>query len=286
MKKVIGPFKLYEKKPNDITHGYLYECLFDTPLPKENKRMVRVFVPEDYFTNKNKRYGVCYMSDGQNLVDKYLSAYGEWDIDEHNFALMNEGYDGLIYVGIDCPKDSKARSAELTPSICDIKKSRLKGMQNYTQCGELYLDFIFDTLKPIIDENFKTKKDRKHTFFGGSSMGGLIAFFAAFYKSEMLSGVLSFSPALFLMKVKSLKKFLSEVITMKKMNTHIALLVGGKDFEHLFIHSTYIAYNYLLKHGYKDSEVSLVMDTKRKHHESFWSDYFEDGMRFLLDSSK
>ena len=192
MKKVIGPFKLYEKKPNDITHGYLYECLFDTPLPKENKRMVRVFVPEDYFTNKNKRYGVCYMSDGQNLVDKYLSAYGEWDIDEHNFALMNEGYDGLIYVGIDCPKDSKARSAELTPSICDIKKSRLKGMQNYTQCGELYLDFIFDTLKPIIDENFKTKKDRKHTFFGGSSMGGLIAFFAAFYKSDMLSGVLSF----------------------------------------------------------------------------------------------
>lgn len=281
--KNIGPFKLHTKRPNNIKYGYLYEAEMETPLPIEPKRMVRVFVPNDYFQNENKRYAVMYMADGQNLVDKYLSAYGEWNIDEHNHTLMKEGYDGLIYVGLDCPKNSGARGAEMTPSIAKVERRQIKGMDKLERCGELYLDYFFDTLKPIIDKNFRTLKDRDHTYFGGSSMGGLITFYAAFYKAPYIKGALAFSPALFLMNKPNLRIFLNDVIKLNpEYKVNIAMLVGGKDFEHLFIESTYTAYKYLLRHGYKQNEVTLVMDTKEIHHENFWSKHFVDAMHFLL----
>ena len=54
--------------------------------------MIRVWLPEDYeFDNPNKRYPVIYFSDGQNLVDRYLSAFGEWELDKTVHKLMKEG---------------------------------------------------------------------------------------------------------------------------------------------------------------------------------------------------
>ena len=43
--------------------------------------------------------------------------------------------------------------------------------------GGLYGEFIINTLKPYIDENYLTKPERENTFIGGSSMGGLISFY-------------------------------------------------------------------------------------------------------------
>ena len=75
----IGPFKLYTKKPNDITWGNLYTMEVVLPVLEQKKRTVRVFLPEGYSTNK--KYPVLYMADGQNIVDKYTTASGAWDID-------------------------------------------------------------------------------------------------------------------------------------------------------------------------------------------------------------
>ncbi|MBK7707285.1 MAG: alpha/beta hydrolase [Acidobacteria bacterium] len=41
-----------------------------------------------------------------------------------------------------------------------------------------YLKFLVDELKPFIDRNFPTKRDRGNTFVMGSSMGGLISLYA------------------------------------------------------------------------------------------------------------
>ena len=109
----IGNFKRYIGNPSTMKYGYYYQSIFNLPFSKESKRMVRVWLPEDYdFNNPDNRYPVIYMSDGQNLVDRYLSAYGEWELDKVVHQLKLEGIKGCIAVGLDCPKEPEERTQE------------------------------------------------------------------------------------------------------------------------------------------------------------------------------
>ena len=102
MNKNIGPFKLYNQKPNDITCGYLYTMDVILPVPNCKRRTIRVYLPQGF--SMKKRYPVIYMTDGQNIVDKYTTAFGAWDIDVRQKELIEEGYHPFIVVGVDCPK--------------------------------------------------------------------------------------------------------------------------------------------------------------------------------------
>ena len=58
------------------------------------KRMIRVYLPNDYDKNLNKHYKVMYMHDGHNLFYKETSAYGGiWDIQ----SAMNKS-EGLMNI--------------------------------------------------------------------------------------------------------------------------------------------------------------------------------------------
>src|SRR5690606_13425486 len=61
--------------------------------------------------------------------------------------------------------------------------------------GELYLRFIVETLKPMIDRDFRTHPGRSETGIAGSSMGGLISLYAFFRYRHIFgfTGVMSAS---------------------------------------------------------------------------------------------
>ena len=61
--------------------------------------------------------------------------------------------------------------------------------------GDQYVDFLVQTLKPYIDKYYRTKKDEKNTFIAGSSMGGLISFYAILKYPKVFGGAGVFSPA-------------------------------------------------------------------------------------------
>ena len=93
--KRIGPFLLDESQTT-MQYGYYYSALFNVPFAQE-KRCVRVWLPEDYFENQNKKYPVIYFADGQNLVNQNLCAFGCWKLDlvAHSHSLS------FIAVGIE-----------------------------------------------------------------------------------------------------------------------------------------------------------------------------------------
>ena len=107
-----------------------------------------------------------YMHDGQNIFDDFTSAYGEWGVDECVDSLVKSGKPGCIIVGID---NGPKRMNEYNPY--DHKEFG-KGE------GDLYLDFIVHTLKPFIDKQHRTLTKRENTIIAGSSMGGLISYYA------------------------------------------------------------------------------------------------------------
>jgi predicted alpha/beta superfamily hydrolase len=150
---------------------------------RRNRRDILVYLPLSY-TQGDKCYPVIYMHDGQNLFDQATSFAGEWQVDETMEALSLKGYEAIV-VGI--PNMGHQRLDEYSP----FPEPRHSQGQ-----GEPYLDFMLETLKPLIDQQLRTLPDRAHTGIIGSSMGGLISLYAFFRYPEVFGFVGAMSPSL------------------------------------------------------------------------------------------
>ncbi len=132
-------------------------------------RRVWLYLPPDYATS-NHAYPVLYLHDGQNVFDAATSFAGEWGVDETLDSLHAADDPGVIVVAVD--NGGAHRMDEYQPwRSTDV---RFGGGE-----GARYVDFIVQTLKPYIDARFRTRPDRVNTGIGGSSLGGIISFYAA-----------------------------------------------------------------------------------------------------------
>ncbi|RYY88014.1 MAG: alpha/beta hydrolase, partial [Chitinophagaceae bacterium] len=146
------------------------------------QRRIWIYLPKNYAMT-NRHYPVLYMHDGQNLFDEKTAGFGEWGVDEAMDSLERK-YGGIIVVGIDHGGDKRINE------YCPYDMERFgKGE------GRAYTDFLVQTLKPYIDKNFRTRRDRANTWVAGSSMGGLISMYAHLRYPGIFGGSGVFSPA-------------------------------------------------------------------------------------------
>lgn len=147
---------------------------------------VWVWLPPEYDSAKGKRFPVLYMHDGQNLFDKALTGYHqEWQMDEAIPRMVRQGdLRSWIVVGVQSPK-SRYRSLfpqKMLPLLPADFKKRVTDLEdggpNGEFAGDAYLRFMVETVKPRVDREFRTRKGREDTAVMGSSMGGLMAFYA------------------------------------------------------------------------------------------------------------
>lgn len=137
-------------------------------------RRIVVWLPKDYHSKRKSeiRYNVLYMHDGQNLFDPNTSYAGKhWKVAETISKLLKQRkISDLIVVGI---YNTQERLDEY----------------DWSCKGQKYLTGIVNNLKPFIDSNFRTLIDRENTAMIGSSMGGLISFYAGWFFPEVFSKV-------------------------------------------------------------------------------------------------
>src|SRR5215216_2596649 len=149
-----------------------------------NQRKLYVYLPPSY-AQSDRHYPVIYMQDGQNLFDQALSYAGEWQVDETMEVLSREGIEAIV-VGV--PNTGVHRIDEYSP----FRDQRLrKGGR-----GDWYVAFLANTVKPLIDRDFRTLPEREHTGVLGSSMGGLISLYALFCRPEVFGFAGVMSPSL------------------------------------------------------------------------------------------
>jgi enterochelin esterase-like enzyme len=147
---------------------------------------VWVWLPPGYDEAKGKRFPVLYMHDGQNLFDRKLTGYNqEWQMDEAIPRMARQGdLRSWIVVGVQSPR-SRYRAlfpqkifpllpAEFQKRVNDLEDGGPKG----DFAGDAYLKFMIDVVKPRVDREFRTLKGPEDTAVMGSSMGGLMAFYA------------------------------------------------------------------------------------------------------------
>ena len=150
----------------------------------QNERNVLIYLPPSYVKGDD-HYPVLYMHDGQNLYDPATSFAGEWGVDEAMEQLARE--EGLEAIVIAIPNMGSDRIDEYSP-FADPAQGGGK--------GHLYVAFIVNTLKPLIDAHLRTLPHRRTTCVMGSSMGGLISLYAFFRREDIFGFAGVMSPSL------------------------------------------------------------------------------------------
>jgi uncharacterized protein len=142
---------------------------------------VYIHLPGGHVQNKDKKYPVLYVLDGQ------------WD-----FKLLDSVYGGLLYdkfvpemiiVGVtysgDNPNYDVLRAMDYTPA----QEKRNPGSGDAPK----FLDFLKRELLPFIEKNYNADPSRRVLM--GSSLGGLFTLYTMFTEPGLFSGYVSASPA-------------------------------------------------------------------------------------------
>ena len=162
----------------------LYSSEFQVPQLGRTRR-IHVLLPYDYARHPDKRYPVLYLHDGQNLFGGG-AGYGSWEIDQKMALLAARQHHEVILVSIDHGAEERIEEYTLHPT------RKTKGR------GAYYLDFLRNTLKPLIDAKFRTLPDAANTGIGGSSLGGLISIYAGLRHPGVFGRLMLFSPSLWI----------------------------------------------------------------------------------------
>jgi len=228
----------------------------------KTEKTIWVYLPTNY-TNLEKSFPVIYMHDAQNLFDAETSYVGEWKVDEYVDTLTDKQ---SIVIGIE--HGNEKRIDELTP----YKHEKHGGGK-----GDAYLNFIKNTLKPHIDFTYRTKPEAKHTTIFGSSLGGLLSFYAVIKFPDTFGNAGVFSPAFWINpEIFELVK-----ATDIPMTSKFYFLAGTAEGETM-VPKLEAMTSLLTSKGVQINQFESRIIEGGQHNETFWSAHFGDAYQYLI----
>jgi predicted alpha/beta superfamily hydrolase len=224
-------------------------------MPQLNtERTVRVYLPPSYEIGQ-RYYSVLYMHDGQNLFED-ADAFGRpWYVGKMIDKMPI--YKQAIVVGID--NGSESRLDEYAPF-----KNKGQGGK-----GKAYMQFIVETLKPFIDNNYRSLGTPDHTWLVGSSMGGLITFYGGLLYPQVFGKLGILSPALWF-NPKILKQD-----PISSLENNRFYVVGSKTESQTMSETLSQTYYRLKELGVFDDRLTVIVRDKGGHNEAFWGREFK-----------
>ncbi|WMI67855.1 alpha/beta hydrolase [Mangrovimonas sp. YM274] len=225
-------------------------------------KTIWIYLPNSYNSNQ-QTYPVIYMPDGQNLFDDKTSYVGEWGIDEYLDSLSSNQ---AIIVGIEHGNDK--RLDELTP----YANSEYGGGN-----GDNYLNFVVNTLKPYIDQQYRTKTDAHYNAFWGSSLGGLMAFYATVKYPNIFANAVVFSPSFWYSD--KIYDFTQE--TTIPETSRFYFLIGTEESGSGVADQNKMV-TLLKSKGVTDNNIVNNIIDGGQHNEAFWKAHFADAYNWLI----
>ena len=170
---------------------------WDLRIPRlsgDKPRRAYLYLPESYMQDPWRRYPVMYMFDGHNVFFDEDATYGKsWGMKDY---LDRTGKD-IIVVAVECNHEGNRRLVEYSPiSFRNGTLGTIRGR------GRTYMDWLVYELKPYIDQRLRTLPERENTIICGSSMGGLMALFAATEYNHVFQRAACLSPSVWVAPAK------------------------------------------------------------------------------------
>lgn len=233
-------------------------------------RKISALLPHDYYET-DKQYPVLYLQDGQNLFNP-LAPFGDWAIDKSMIKLAEQGFSDIIIIAID--HGEKERVLEYLPYY----HPRFgKGK------GKFYIEFMIEKLIPYVNKNYRTLTDFEHTGIGGSSMGGLISFYAGLANPGVFGKMMIFSPSLWISKM-----IFDHTKSFEPLNqAKIYLYAGGQESEH-HLPNVQKLESIIRKKMVQGHQIDLhfSINESGKHTEVHWREEFPKALKWLYFNSK
>lgn len=155
--------------------------------PNGKNRPLHIYLPDDY-DQTEERYPVMYFFDGHNLFFNEDATYGKsWGLKEY----LESWSKSMIIVGIECGHEADERLSEYLPY-----KAEFGYFCKYKPMGDATIRWIIEEIKPVIDKEYRTYPFRECTGIAGSSMGGIMALFAAVHYNQWFSKAACISTAM------------------------------------------------------------------------------------------
>ena len=284
-------------RPKDVSvtgrvDTYVFKDEVNLAYREDEEKRVHVYVPSSY--EGNEEYDILYFFDSQNLFShagKYTTKndpYGGWQLDVALDSIYHQYGKKIIVVAIE--NADKYRSQELfmspktfgklaplaTGDIPDehFRKGNLDDLSN----------FMRETVHPFIKEKYKVKED--NIGIGGSSMGGIAAFYCSLKELGFYKYVLSYSPAYGLYDMSAYDEYF-KTLNFKKNSKALPKLhiyCGGNDpLEQRLLPPSQEMKALLVKHGYGEELIYETYDLDKVHNEEAWRLILLDSFSFLLD---
>lgn len=183
-------------------------------------RRAYLYLPTCYASEPDRRFPVLYMFDGHNVFFDSDATYGKcWGMQEY----LDYTDTPLIVAAVECNHGAhNERLSEYTPYF--FRNPRFGNVKAY---GRETMEWFVHSFKPEIDRNYRTLPDRRHTFIGGSSMGGLMGLYAVTVYNSVFSRTMALSPSLW-----ASPELLAKDITQAKLgpSTVVYMDYGAKEF--------------------------------------------------------
>jgi predicted alpha/beta superfamily hydrolase len=233
------------------------------------ERGVWVYVPPSYDEGEQS-YPVVYMQDGQNVFDDAVSLDTEWRVDETMERLAEEEGLEAIVVATENAGTFDTRADEYLPWESQF--------EDYGGNGTAYAAFLAETLKPTIDQRYRTQPNE--TVVMGSSYGGVASIYAGFAYPEQFQYVGGMSNAH--MGVPEIYDFLNESGPGPE-RVYVDWGTEELNFEQQFIDVNTRLVSVLEAMGYERGETLIAVEEEGgQHNESAWQERFPRAIRYLL----
>jgi predicted alpha/beta superfamily hydrolase len=219
------------------------------------------------------------MHDGHNVFDQADSFLGvTWNIIEA--YVKDKSLPEIIVVGLECAP-GLYRLDEYSPFEFSIEHAFERQVGGK---GEIYLEYIVNELKPMIDTKYRTLKAANDTAMMGSSMGGVISTYAAVKYPHVFSRIASLSGAFYVCfdkMIESIKCANLENIKKFYLDVGDSEVEGGKDS--YFVQVNNILY-LLLKDKINSNYLKFQMIEGAKHNEAEWAKRLPNILKYLFNN--
>jgi predicted alpha/beta superfamily hydrolase len=243
-----------------------------------NTRQLRVWLPPGYSRpeNRERRYPVLYLNDGQNLFDPATAYIGvDWQAGATAARLIGEGQiPPLIVIGIDNAQNDRAKEylpyRSLHPPVLRPQ-------------GHRYPDFLLHEVMPFVLYRYRVATGAENTGLGGSSLGAVISLYTAIERPGVFGRLLLESPSLYISNRRLLKS--SRAFRTWPARIFMAMgtrETGNEDRDRQVVEDVLELERLLRRAGLGEDRVRLTIEEGSIHSEKEWARRFPDALTFLF----
>ncbi len=274
-------YKIYQEIQKKKEHATWVATLKDTASPNVQilkdtieipylgeKRTLSIYLPARY-SEDTISYPVLYFLDGQSLFSDKILKGNEWQVDELLDSLGNVGGAQAIVVGI-YSSSSGDRSTEykpfLSPHLPEEKKVT----------GAAHAAWVATDLKAWVDKHYRTLPAAESTVIGGSSLGGLMAYYMLMTFPAVYGNALVFSPSFWVNE----KVFRLDQQVKDLSDKRIYMVAGA--LEKPIVENAEKMYQLLLDRGMTKTNLRLDIEPNEGHWHPTWRKGFKNAFPWIL----